>query len=181
MFTKQSNTLRFSQEKSEKGKFSSSGSFQDSLTSSILALTTTDNCTANVTVSNDVALPISKQGTLRVTSAYSNDHSIATSQRKEIVIKGVVEPVPSATNTLRKINDTTCPQAGSNRNTFQNQTVNATVLIQFFKVLGIKAQFIFDTTSGIIDANQLFSGRNGIRIKNNHGWEQKFNLNRPGA
>ena len=141
-------------------------------TSSIMASTTTDNRIDNVTVSNDVVLSISKQGTIRVTPAKSNDINIATSLLEEMLIPGAVVPVPFASN----INH----QTQNIRKAFQNQGGRTIASLQFFDALGRKVQANLDATSGIFDVNELFSGHNLIHITNS-GHDIRWILNRPSA
>lgn len=141
-------------------------------TSSIMASTTTDNRIDNVTVSNGVALPISKQGTIRVTSAKSNDINIATSLLEEMLIPGAVVPVPFASNYNN--------QTQNYSKAFQIQGGCTIASLQFFDALGSRVQADLDPTSGIFDVNHLFSGHKMIHI-NNSGHDVRWILNRPSA
>jgi len=138
-------------------------------TSSIKAPTTTDNRIANVTVSNGVVLPNSKQGTFWVTSANSNDINIATLLPEDMLIQGAVEPVPSASNHFIQPNFTSI-------SAFRIQNDSAKASPQFYDALGFYAPVTLDTTSGIFDVNDLCTGHKMIHIKNNYGWRFRINL-----
>ena len=59
----------------------------------LIAPTATDNCGGIVTVSNDVTLPISTQGTTIVTWTYTDASGNASTQTQNIVIDDVTAPV----------------------------------------------------------------------------------------
>lgn len=110
---------------------------------SVLASTATDSCTSYVTASNDVALPNSKQGTLWVTSAFSNGRNISTKQQNRSILSAL-EPVPFA-----RINNN-IHQSLTTNPIFQLQSSSTCASVQFFDALGNHMPVYFGVTAGKI-------------------------------
>lgn len=137
-------------------------SLQEYSKTTYTAQATTDSRITPMTVSNDVVLPNSKQGTHGYPSAKSYESNIATNQPNEMFTRGAEEPVPFATNSLYT---TLFPLT----KTLRMQAVCNIASLQFFDALGKYVTDVLDTTSEPFDGNPLFSGHKRIPIKKSYG------------
>lgn len=71
---------------------------------SLVAPTATDNCVANVTVTNDATLPITSQGTTIVTWTYDDGRGNTSTQTQNVIIDDITAPAPDALS-LSDINE----------------------------------------------------------------------------
>lgn len=129
----------------------------------------TDNCTANVTVTNVARLPISAQGTIGIACSITYSHRNARKQTPNKVIEALTAPVPFAvsSNELTDISLQLCPNP-STTGIFQIQSNQATASIQFYDALGRNGPVYFDTITGKIDAIQITAGKYMVRITSDY-------------
>ncbi|XOV66337.1 MAG: hypothetical protein ACFHU9_11980 [Fluviicola sp.] len=173
MYTTHTNHLEDSEKKTRYVLFSYHGLRVHSCTFHFNpAFSTVDSRIAPMTMSNGVAWPNSKQGTLQVTSAKSVNINIATPQLGEMLIQGAAAPVPFALNFFNQ------PNYMGNK-TFQAQVSCTNASQQFFDAFG----------NNVYAENYLWNPRCESPVYRSQGdsypiqprFEFRYMLNRPGA
>ncbi|WGK64663.1 HYR domain-containing protein [Croceiramulus getboli] len=92
--------------------------------------TATDNCAGSITITYNVTLPITAQGTTVVTWTYDDGHGNTSTQNQNVIIDDITAPVANATaladvNAVCEVSNLTPPSATDNCDDFVNVSNDA--------------------------------------------------------